>query len=229
MKDLIYVVEDEAPLRELYKYALSDEFDVKCFENGEDMFKALKDETPDLFLLDIMLDGMDGYEILKLIKIGNENVPVIMVSAKNEEMSKVKGLNLGADDYISKPFGVFELIARVKANLRKTKKHDVTKRWEYHDIVVDDVKHEIWLNGKLQNFTIKEYNLLKLLVKNAEKVVEREEIFEKVWGEEFMGETRTLDIHVKEIRKKFANAECKTSIVTVRSVGYKLVWENEFS
>ena len=223
MKDLIFVVEDEMPLRELYSYALNnEEFSVVCFENGEEMLTQFKQQTPSIILLDIMLDGMDGYEILSAIKNIDDNIPVIMVSAKNEEMSKVKGLDLGADDYISKPFGVFELISRIKANLRKTKRQD-KKIIQYKDIVIDDTKHEINICQSLVSFPIKEYKLLKLLVKHSESVVEREECFNKVWGEDFFGETRTLDIHIKEIRKKLALANSQTEIKTIRSVGYKIV------
>lgn len=224
MKNLIFVVEDEAPLRELYNYALNnDEFSVKCFATGEEMLKELKKQTPSLFLLDIMLDGMDGFEILKKIKASHENIPVLMVSAKNEEMTKVKGLDLGADDYISKPFGVFELIARIKANIRKVQKQQDKKVYSFKDIVVDDIKHMVLVNDNEVKFAIKEYNLLKILLKNAEKVVDREEIFNKVWGDEFFGETRTLDIHIKEVRRKLAEAGSLAEISTVRSVGYKLV------
>jgi two-component system alkaline phosphatase synthesis response regulator PhoP len=144
-----------------------------------------------------------------------------MVSAKGEEHSKVKGLNMGADDYVSKPFGVLELIARVKANLRKTVKVVVEKS-EYKDIVIDSSKHQIIIKGKPIQTTLKEFCLLRLLCHNAEIVQERDVIFNKVWGGEFIGETRTLDIHIKELRKKLAETESNAVIQTIRGVGYML-------
>lgn len=217
---LIYAVDDEENIRELYSCALSGAgFSVKTFEDGKSLFSALKLTIPALIMLDIMLDGADGYEILAELKEEKrtKNIPVIMVSAKGEEISKVKGLNLGADDYIGKPFGVLELIARVNAVLRRTSV-EAQKSLRFKDVEIDEEKHEVRINGAKKELTLKEYNLLKLLVSKAETVVKREEIFSKVWGEDFFGETRTLDIHVASLRKILEGSSAEIS--TVRGVGY---------
>ena len=217
---LIYAVDDEENIRELYSCALSGAgFSVKTFEDGKSLFSALKLTIPALIMLDIMLDGADGYEILAKLKDEErtKNIPVIMVSAKGEEISKVKGLNLGADDYIGKPFGVLELIARVNAVLRRTSV-EAQKSLRFKDVEIDEEKHEVRINGAKKELTLKEYNLLKLLVSKAETVVKREEIFSKVWGEDFFGETRTLDIHVASLRKILEGSSAEIS--TVRGVGY---------
>lgn len=224
MKYTIFAVEDDTSLQELYIYTLERDFNCRCFDDGESFFVALNDNIPDLILLDIMLPGEDGFSILSRLKADRltAHIPVIMVSAKGEEISKVKGLNMGADDYIAKPFGVLELVARIKANIRKNVK-TVDESIIYKDIVINLLKHQIIINGKQVQTTLKEYNLLCLLCKNAEKVQEREIIFSEVWGDSFIGETRTLDIHIKELRKKLAEANSEIIIQTVRGVGYILV------
>ncbi|MCL1881475.1 MAG: response regulator transcription factor [Oscillospiraceae bacterium] len=241
MKQLIYIIEDDTSLQELYGYALENDFDYQCFANSSDFFVALTKKQPDLIVLDVMLPEEDGFTILNNLKSGAySKIPVIMVSAKNEEASKVKGLNMGADDYISKPFSVLELVARIKANLRKQgfkqndsetsyslnsldKQHKLSsKNVTYKDIAFIVSKHSVTVNGKTLQTTLKEYKLLYLLCKNAETVQEREVIFQKVWGSDFIGETRTLDIHIKQLRKKLAESESVTSIQTVRGVGYML-------
>ena len=225
MKQLIYAVEDDAALQELYIYSLENEFDCRCFDSGESFFEALEGAgAPDLILLDIMLPGEDGFTILSRLKSQKSaaHIPVIIISAKGEEISKVKGLNAGADDYISKPFGVLELSARIKANLRKNNKLSGGERIVYKDIVIDSEKHRITANGKQIQTTYKEYNLLSMLCKNAEKVQERKDIFNEVWGENFIGETRTLDMHIKELRKELAEAKSEVTIQTIRGVGYML-------
>ena len=225
MKQMIFAVEDDAALQELYIYSLENEFDCRCFDDGESFFDALSNinNIPDLILLDIMLPGDDGFTILSRLKADSTtaHIPVIIISAKGEEISKVKGLNLGADDYISKPFGVLELSARIKANLRKNNKLSGEKII-YKDIVIDSAKHRITANGKQIQTTYKEYNLLCLLCKNTEKVQERKNIFNEVWGENFLGETRTLDMHIKELRKKLSEAKSEVTIQTIRGVGYIL-------
>ncbi len=219
-KKLIYAVDDEENIRELYSVALGNAgYASQGFENGEDFFAAMAKEKPALILLDIMLDGMDGYSILRKLKENADykHVPVIMVSAKGEEISKVKGLDLGADDYIAKPFGVLELIARINANLRKVRYDGVLR---YADISIDSDKHEISVGGNVLTLTLKEYELLQLLVRNAPNVILREEIIRTVWGENYFGETRTLDMHVASLRKAIAGSEAQ--ITTVRGVGYYL-------
>ena len=223
MKQSIFVVEDDASLQELYSFSLESEYDCHCFDHGEALFDMLRETHPDLILLDIMLPGDDGFTILSQLKAdkSTSDIPVIMVSAKGEELSKVKGLNMGADDYIAKPFGVLELIARIKANLRKKNKV-VHESIIYKDIVIDEARHQITVNGKTIQTTLKEYTLLCYLCNNADRVQSRETIFYEVWGDSFIGETRTLDIHIKELRKKLSEAESDATIQTIRGVGYML-------
>lgn len=218
---LIYAVDDENSIREVYRYALiSAGFTPECFSCGEELFIAIEKSLPKLIILDIMLDGEDGYEILSRLKASPKtaNVPVIMVSAKTTEIDKVRGLDLGADDYISKPFGVLELIARIKAKLRKT--IPVAKVISYKGITINDDERTVTINGKVKELTLKQYELLKLLVSEPQKVLPRDDILDKVWGENY-GETRTLDIHVGALRKIIADSGAK--IATIRGVGYKIV------
>ncbi len=221
-KKLIYAVDDEQPIREVYNYALSGAgFNVECFSCGAELFEALEKNLPSLIILDIMLEGMDGYAILEKLRENakTENIPVIMVSAKTEEIDKVKGLNLGADDYLSKPFGVLELVARINAKLRKTNKSAESAIIRYKDIEVDDDKRVITVNRKTPKLTLKQYELLKLFVMNAEKVMQRDKLLDAVWGEDY-GETRTLDIHIGDLRKVLSSSSAE--IETVRGVGYIL-------
>ena len=218
---LIYAVDDETSIREVYRYALiSAGFTPVCFSCGEELFIAIEKSLPKLIILDIMLDGEDGYEILSRLKASPKtaNVPVIMVSAKTTEIDKVRGLDLGADDYISKPFGVLELIARIKAKLRKST--PVANVISYKGITINDDERTVTINGKVKELTLKQYELLKLLVSEPQKVLPRDDILDKVWGENY-GETRTLDIHVGTLRKIIADSGAK--IATIRGVGYKIV------
>lgn len=221
-KKLIYAVDDEQPIREVYNYALSGAgFNVECFSCGAELFETLEKNLPSLIILDIMLEGMDGYAILEKLRENakTENIPVIMVSAKTEEIDKVKGLNLGADDYLSKPFGVLELVARINAKLRKTNKSAESAIIRYKDIEVDDDKRVITVNKETPKLTLKQYELLKLFVMNAEKVMQRDKLLDAVWGEDY-GETRTLDIHIGDLRKVLSSSSAE--IETVRGVGYIL-------
>lgn len=221
-KKLIYAVDDEQPIREVYNYALSGAgFNVECFSCGAELFETLEKNLPSLIILDIMLEGMDGYAILEKLRENakTENIPVIMVSAKTEEIDKVKGLNLGADDYLSKPFGVLELVARINAKLRKTNKSAESAIIRYKDIEVDDDKRVITVNRETPKLTLKQYELLKLFVMNAEKVMQRDKLLDSVWGEDY-GETRTLDIHIGDLRKVLSSSSAE--IETVRGVGYIL-------
>lgn len=223
-KQLIYAVDDEDGIRDLYYCVLeSAGFEPVCFADGDMLFDALSDKEkrmPSLILLDIMLAGTDGFEILAKLRrtSSTKNIPVIMVSAKGEEISKVRGLNLGADDYISKPFGVLELIARINANLRRTAA--AGSILVCGDIELDDGRHEVRANGREVTLTLKEYELLKLLMKRSPDIVPRGEILGTVWGDDYIGETRTLDIHIGTLRKKLG--ETKAQISTVRGVGYIL-------
>lgn len=219
-KKLVYAVDDEEAIRDVYRYALEGAgFEICCFVGEKDLFVATEKRVPDIFILDIMLDGADGYEILKNLKQNphTRNVPVIMVSAKTSEIDKVKGLDLGADDYLAKPFGVLELVARINAKLRLSKKSGGAI--SYKDVVIDCDKREVTVGGRLVALTLKQYELLKLLAENAGKVLERDFLLDNVWGENY-GETRTLDIHVGELRKVLSSSD--SEIATVRGVGYVL-------
>lgn len=220
-KSLIYAVDDELSIRELYKYALNNAgFDAVCFSSGDELYTAVRSKLPDLIILDIMLDGEDGYEILVALRKNEltKSIPVIMVSAKGEELDKVKGLDLGADDYISKPFGILELVARINAKLRAAGERKKTVL-SYKDISIDETRHCISLKGEPLTLTLKEYELLKLLVVNAESVIERDKLLDCVWGENY-GETRTLDMHIAQLRKVISASDAE--IQTVRGVGYVL-------
>lgn len=225
MKYSIYVVEDDNSIRDLYEMAFdNDEFACTSFTRAEDLFDALKDSKPNLIILDIMLPGIDGLTALKQLKSdqSTSDIPVIIASAKGDEDSKVRGLDIGADDYIAKPFGMLELIARVKANLRKIsyRKAD-TSIISAGEITINDAEHIVTVNGEQVVITLKEYNLLKLLMNRIDNVISREVILKEVWGYDFVGETRTLDMHIKSLRAKLGVYTQMPYIKTVRGVGYK--------
>ena len=180
----------------------------------------MEEKTPDLVILDLMLPDMDGYEIVKKMRANSNTrkVPVIMVTARTTEIDKVKGLDIGADDYLTKPFGIMELISRVKALLRRTSREQNSRVLEIGTVRMDDEKHKVTAAGADCELTFKEYELLKLLMTNAGIVTSREEILEKVWGTNFEGESRTLDMHIKTLRQKLG--ETGSLIKTVRNVGY---------
>lgn len=220
---MIYIVEDDNDIREMEGYALKNSgFEVNLFPDGEEFFTALKKELPDLVMLDIMLPGEDGLAILKKLRSSEATavIPVIMVTAKTSEIDKVKGLDMGADDYITKPFGVMELVSRVKALLRRCENKLDTKPLIYKDIVIDDHKRKVTVGGKSCVLTYKEYELLKYLVVNKDIALSREKLLVKVWGYDFEGESRTVDMHIKTLRQKLG--EAGNYIVTVRHVGYKI-------
>lgn len=221
MNELIYIVEDDEGMQEVYSGAFEGVYETKLFENGNDFFVAFSQKKPDLVILDIMLPGMDGFTILTKIREVDEKVPVICVSAKSDEISFVKGLNKGADDYMAKPFSVLELLARVKTNLRRTKLYVTT----VSGFSVDNNLYKVFYGEKDLGLTIKEFKLLKILIGKAGVTVDREELFNSVWGENYMGETRTLDMHVASIREKIRLVGGKNNIVTVRGIGYR--FENE--
>ena len=221
---MIYCVEDERNIRELLVYTLhSTGFEAKGLENGTQLFEELGNLIPDLILLDIMLPGDDGYTILEKIRQMPEvrDVPVIMVTAKGAEFDKVKGLDLGADDYITKPFGMMEFIARVRAVLRRAgteeKENDVL---ETGDLQIQVKQHQVLAKGEKVTLTLKEFELLKFLMENKGIVLTRDRLLGHVWGYDFDGETRTVDVHVRTLRQKLG--ECGELIETVRGVGYRI-------
>lgn len=220
---MIYIVEDDVNIREIEGYALKNSgFEVECFECSQDLYKALEKEVPNLILLDIMLPNEDGLSILSNLRKDKKtkNVPIMMVTAKTSEMDKVKGLDQGADDYITKPFGIMELVSRVKALLRRAKSIDTTGMLEYEKVVMNVEKHSVTVDTKPCELTYKEFELLRYLLENQGIVLSRDRIMERVWGFDYEGETRTVDMHIKTLRQKLGN--CGGMIKTVRNVGYKI-------
>lgn len=220
---LIYIVEDDVNIREIERYALKNSgFDVQEFECGKELYKAVEKHVPSLILLDIMLPSEDGLDILAELrsKKATRRVPIIMVTAKTTELDKVKGLDLGADDYITKPFGVMELISRVKALLRRAEDVDETTVLTNGEIIIDTDKRSVAVGGELCELTYKEFELLKMLLLNKGIVLTRDKIMDQVWGFEYEGESRTVDMHIKTLRQKLGRAG--SSIKTVRNVGYML-------
>ena len=214
---LIYIVEDDEGIQEVYEGAFEDSYEVYMFDNGSDFLEQFNKKRPDLVILNIMLPDMDGYKILTKIREEDEKTPVIIVSAKSDEISFVKGLNKGADDYMAKPFSILELMARVKTNLRRASLYVVSA----DGFVVDNNTYKVTYNGEDLGLTLKEFKLLKLLIGKNGVTVEREELFREVWGDNFVGETRTLDMHIATLREKIKNIKGSDSIVTVRGIGYR--------
>ena len=217
----VYIVEDDKNIREIEVIALKNSgYEVQEFETAGEFRKAFEERQPDLLLLDLMLPDADGLDIVRELrqdKRGRE-LPIILVTARTTEIDKVKGLDIGADDYLTKPFGIMELISRVKALLRRTSREQSSRVLEIGTVRMDDEKHKVTAAGADCELTFKEYELLKLLMTNAGIVTSREEILEKVWGTNFEGESRTLDIHIKTLRQKLG--ETGSLIKTVRNVGY---------
>lgn len=224
---MIYIVEDDVEVREMETYALkSSGFDVMAFECGKVMDEQVKTRVPDLFILDIMLPGEDGLNILKRLRVqeNTKDIPVIMLTAKGTELDKVKGLDLGADDYIAKPFGVLEFISRVRAVLRRSERSssEITEALNLAlgGVTLDDQRRSVTVGGIAVELTFKEYELLKLLMSRPGTVFSRQQILEKIWGVDFDMDTRTVDMHIKTLRQKLG---VQGSIIqTVRNVGYKV-------
>lgn len=225
---LIYIVEDDKNIAEIESFALKNVgYEVKEFSSAKEFFRALEKKVPDLFLLDIMLPDEDGLSIIRKLKADPKTSypPIILVTAKTSEIDKVKGLDLGADDYMTKPFGVMELISRVKALLRRSQIVGAMPLiLSFETIRMEEEKHLVTVEDKVCELTYKEYELLKLLLINAGIVTSRDLILEKIWGTDFEGESRTLDMHIKTLRKKLKDAG--SYIKTVRNVGYILTRED---
>ena len=219
---LIYVVEDDDNIREIETIALKNSnYLVKAFARATDFYRALNDILPDLVLMDVMLPDENGCDIVRRLRSqsATKRLPVIMVTAKTSEMDMVKGLDDGADDYIKKPFSVLELLSRVKALLRRSTE-ETQQQLRVGDIQLDNARRIVLAQGKSVELTYKEYELLRYLMINAEMVLSREAIMRFVWGTDFEGETRTVDMHIKTLRQKLG--PCGRQIGTVRNVGYVL-------
>jgi len=220
---LVYIVEDDKNIQEIEEYVLkSNGYDTCCFDEAKPLDRVMQETLPDLILLDIMLPDKDGLSVLKNIRNNpsTKDIPVILVTAKTSEIDTVKGLDTGADDYIAKPFGIMELLSRVKALLRRARRAGEDTILSFGEIVLNQECHTCTADGSTLNLTFKEYELLKLFLSNAGIVLTREMIMNKVWGSGFAGETRTIDVHIKTLRKKLG--EAGSHIVTVRNVGYRL-------
>ena len=230
----ILVIEDDANIRELVAWNLSEEgYECVCVGDGREGVEAVRREAPDLVLLDLMLPSMDGFEVAKTLRLEGFATPIIMLTAKNEETDKVIGLEFGADDYITKPFGVRELKARIRAVLRRYNQDGregpgSSAGKEKHDnvIVIDDLsinvpRHEVTVDGVGVVLTFKEFELLRLLAENHGRVLTREQLLDNIWGYEYPGETRTVDVHIRYLRRKLGLAS--RHIATVRGLGYKVL------
>ncbi|MFR1323576.1 MAG: response regulator transcription factor [Ezakiella massiliensis] len=217
----IFCVEDDKSIRDLIIYALSNEgFEVKGFEDFKSIKKGLEGETPDLFLLDIMLPGEDGLFILDWLRHNSyKDLPVVMLTAKDHEIDKVKGLDLGADDYITKPFSILELCARVRAILRRVSQDDSTII-EAKGIRIDKISRRVYVDDREIELTYKEFELLAYLVQNKGIVLSRDKIMSEIWGFDFEGESRTVDVHIAFLRQKLGKKG--QYIKTIRNVGYKM-------
>ena len=220
----IYCVEDDENIRELVGYALrSQQFDVQTFSDGEEFWEGLQKKPPSLVILDIMLPGESGMDILKKLRNRTEykELPVIMLTAKTSEYDVVRGLDTGADDYICKPFGIVELISRIRAVLRRSAAADTPKQvYTYQNVMLDTERHEVRVDGQPCRLTVKEFELLHYLLVNVDIVVQREHIMEAVWGFTYAGESRTIDMHIKSLRQKLGSGG--SIIKTVRGIGYRI-------
>lgn len=232
----ILIIEDEPNIRELVLYNLSQNgYEALAADDGLLGLAMVHNERPDLILLDIMLPGKNGYDICKDLRAEGNNTPVIMLTAKNDEIDKVLGLEFGADDYISKPFGIRELMARVKAVLRRYETipdpdglGNSLDRARSAGITIGDLSinidsHEVKLGGRPLDLTLKEFDLLRVLAENRGRVLTRDQLLDKVWGFEYIGETRTVDVHVRYLRKKLGDEDNEGKYIqTVRGIGYKM-------
>ena len=219
----IYIVEDDVNIREIEAFSLKNSgYTVEEFGSAKEFWSRIYEKVPDLIVLDVMLPDEDGLSIVKKLHQWAESryVPIIMVTAKTTELDRVKGLDRGADDYLTKPFGVMELISRVKALLRRSMQNHEIKQMKVGEIELNDEKRQVKVSGEPITLTYKEYELLKMLMSNTGIVLQREDIMVRIWGMDYEGESRTLDMHIKTLRHKLGDAGKK--IRTVRNVGYQL-------
>ena len=220
---MIWCVDDDNTIRDIEVYTLTQTgFDAKGFADGISMLEALKTEKPELIVLDIMLPGKDGVEVLKEIRSNPEarKIPVIMATAKGTEMDKIQGLDTGADDYLVKPFGVMEMVSRIKAVLRRCEPDEKEEMLSIGEITLSDKEHLVTVNGEKVVLTFKEFEILKLFMSNPGIVFSRDKLLSEVWGIDYLGESRTVDMHIKTLRQKLGDAG--TIIETVIGVGYKM-------
>ena len=225
MNERVFVIEDDENIQEIVKLALeSSGYEITLFDNAIDAIVAIHENPPDLAIFDIMLPELDGISAIKKIRETNTSMPIMVLSAKDREIDKVRGLDSGCDDYMTKPFGVLELSARVRSLLRRTKK--TVKVLETPTLKIDKAKHIVLLNDKWLELTHKEYQLLVYLVENRDRVVEREELLNSIWGYDFVGESRALDVHIRSLRAKL-NDDGSKYIKTIRSVGYRYVEDKQ--
>ncbi len=223
--DKIYVIEDDESIRELLKVALEGfGYRIKAYEAAEPALLDMKEDKPDLAIFDLMLPGMDGLSAIRLLRQDNQlkDTPVICLTAKDKELDKVMGLDVGADDYITKPFGVLELAARIRSLLRRSLKEDNPNYITIKTVIINTQTREVRNEGMLVELTYKEYELLLYLIEHESRVVNRDELLNQIWGYDYDGETRTLDSHIRTLRQKLGNVGID-SIKTVRSVGYRFV------
>ncbi len=219
---MIWCVDDDNAIRDIEVYTLETTgFKARGFADGASMLEALEKEKPELIILDIMLPGEDGVEILKKLREDSETkkIPVIMATAKGAEMDKIQSLNLGADDYLVKPFGVMEMTARVKAVLRRCERYEENEL-RVGPVVLNETKHTVTADGAKVTLTLKEFEMLKLFMENAGVVISRDRLLSEIWGIDYTGESRTVDVHIKTLRQKLG--DCGKLIETVIGVGYRL-------
>ena len=220
---MIWCVDDDSTIRDIEVYTLEQTgFQARGFADGASLFEALKKETPELIVLDIMLPGMDGVEILKKLRADPkyQEIPVIMATAKGTEMDKISGLNSGADAYLVKPFGVMEMVARVNAVLRRAAKAPPASQFTVGRIVLKEKEHIVIADGNNVELTHKEFDMLRFFLQNPGIVLSRDALMRAIWGVDYIGETRTVDMHIKTLRQKLGSAG--SQIKTVIGVGYRL-------
>lgn len=220
---MIFCVEDDRAIRDLMIYTLNSAgFEAQGMEDGAVLFSALKQTKPELILLDIMLPGEDGIAILKKMRQNpvTSEIPVIMATAKGTEYDKVIGLDLGADDYLAKPFGMMEMVSRVKAVLRRVGARDSSQILHTGNLEMNKNRHIVLVSGKRTELTLKEYEMLRLFMENPGQVFTRDQLFDRIWGSDYAGESRTVDVHIGTLRAKLG--ECGVYIETVRGVGYRM-------
>lgn len=220
---MIFCVEDDSSIRDLMIYTLNASgFEAAGFSDADELFDALNKTTPQLIMLDIMLPGTDGIEILKRLRAQNTTayIPVIMATAKGTEYDKVIGLDSGADDYLAKPFGMMEMVSRIKAVLRRTGMQENKKLLQVGQLILSPSEHTVTSENDRVQLTLKEFELLRLFMENLGRVFTREQLLSNIWGTDFLGETRTVDVHIGTLRTKLGI--CGDYIQTVRGVGYRM-------